>query len=175
MIVLKSDGKNAIVLDTAPQIAYSAIADKDLIKNTLSLPIDPGDLIYFLTGRIPVRALKSQQALRFYEDKTTKKIVITFKKNQEIYEISSETGLLENVVFMDKFKGIPEVEFSWNEYKSFGASNSLPKVISIALPQYDVQAKLDWRQAEINKTPKPNLFDTEPPAGYSVEPLKAFN
>lgn len=166
MSILKSDGKKAAFLDTAPQIAYMDVADEGIVKRALSVPLPPEDLLYLLAGKVPQRIFTPGSPVRVLE--AGEKVFLVVGQEKETYEINSKTNLLSRAVYKDNIRGKVTLDISWNSPNK----DTVPTVIELTIPSDSYSGTLTWRTTEINPTLKSSLFDPTPPQGWEVKDFK---
>lgn len=163
MSILKSDGKKAAFLDTAPQIAYMDVADEGIVKRALSVPIPPGDLLYLLAGKVPQRVFTPGSSVRVLE--VGEKLFLVVGQEKETYEINTNTNLLSRAVYKDNIKGKVTLDINW----SAPNGETVPTVIELKIPSDSYNGTLTWRTTEVNPELKASLFDPTPPIGWEVK------
>ncbi len=164
MTVLKSDGHKAILLDNSPKIAYTAVADENLLKKVLGVPLKPRRLPYFLTARVPSSEFTALMPSVF---ETEAEIIIVNSSMTEVYRFERGSRLLKRITALNKSQTRIEWELEWE----FQNDSTVPNVMKLRLPQSKYEGVFQWRIFEINPDLSEELFNTEIPKGWKIEPL----
>lgn len=165
LTVLKSNGKDAVLLDTGPEIAYLAKGDESLLERALGAPILSRDVQYLLSGRIPERVLRSSPVV--FEGNGS--IVITDENQHEVYEIDPNTWVLKKATVLKSSKRSISWKAYWSDYETGPTGEVIPKAMILEIPSKSYRGTFSWRSVDYNPTLKQNLFDPKVPEGWKRE------
>lgn len=165
LTVLKSNGVNAVFLDNAPKIAYTAKGDKNLLERALGAPILSRDVRHLLSGRVPERVLNSSPNV--FERPGS--ILISDAAQKEVYELDSNTLLLKNATVLSSSKRSIAWTAFWGEYEKIPTEEILPKLMVLEIPSKSYRGTFSWRSVEYNPSLNHSLFEPSVPEGWKSE------
>ncbi|MDZ4786909.1 MAG: hypothetical protein SGJ02_12620 [bacterium] len=169
MAILKSDGQKALYLDTAPEIAYLGEVNESSLEKAMGLPLNQHDLIYILTGSLPLRIINEfSDNLKVMISELGDRFFIIVGREKEVYEFDAKTYRLKSLKLRDPFK--ERDLFVFNLDQEFSEEFAIKKAF-FDIPEANVHAELIFSNTEVNKPISSELFSQKVPKGWQEKAM----
>ncbi len=150
-------------LDPAERTAVRGAATSSMLAKFIGVPLDPADLMALFIGCMPHRLI--DDSLGFFESSQQGLATVT---NERVYaEVEVESGLLKRFVLAETTSGLEAFEVTLDDYESV-EDVPIPGILTLHVPKHDLTMQLTQVSALVNSEVRPELFQTEIPADYSV-------
>ncbi|MBX7144553.1 MAG: DUF4292 domain-containing protein [Oligoflexia bacterium] len=162
LALLAYNNGQVMLLDTQAKTFAESSDTRAAIVRALHVPLDIGDLLHVVSGRLPLSLRKADVT----GGQRGEGLLLVAADGLTRAEVDTVASRLRAIQFIDQFRDYPALEVQFGEFTDLQQA-SIPRHVTFHLLSDDATLELELVGSNLEATPKDGLFQVQIPADYS--------